>query len=1211
MPGIEELKKFREEIASLGDEKKIVEERGEIYEELPLPTESAGIVSDVSSLDVDNLLASISADVKKNETEAGISAVIPGEGETVSEDPVSPPVTDFSDISLDGDPDKNNDSASDSDLAALDAMLASLPLGDPADLPETSAGESASGLNTPPDGTDASAAENLSGENSFADGDPFTDFGFSMPDFPDMSDIPGVPEMDSSAGTDGTEESAGEDISGSGVDGGFDLDSFTMPGIPEDFSVPGGGLPVDDADVLSVSDGDGDSPVSGQDVFPEEAEARPGEAAFADGDPFADSGFSMPDFPDMPDIPGVPEMDSAAGSGESSGEDISGSGVDGGFDLDSFTMPDIPEDFSVPGGGLPVDDADVLSVSDGDGDFPDMPDISDVPEMDSAAGTEESAGEDAFGAAGLDDMPEMPDMPDISGSSGDIGSIDSDGFNFNVEEPSLGDSPAGTSPDDFSFQEDGSQGFADSGIQDAQEITAGVEDFSGEDISGGKADKSDMEDFDGLQDLDGFEFDEKVLNAAIRNASSSDAVPGFSDFEKDGTGGKSRAGRSAKKEIPTEISEEEFERFLSILSRFPLNLRLAVEEFLSREEGTELQKMELVNNILTGLPLRKTANILEKYLDRSISIPRDFEKKNFEEYELEKSSLKYVFFNRILPVTVMSLIALVLTACVVFLSYQFIYRPVSAESLYKRGYVAIQDERYTQSRELFDQAVERWEKKRWYFTYARAYRDKNQYISAEAMYTRLLDRFDNDLDGGLEYAEMLRTDLRNFEKAETILRRRVLDYHVNNLDGLLLLGDVFLDWAEEDPSKYELARIQYASAAEIYGREDPVLVRMMRYFIRTNNLAEVLPLKEHFMDKRAEIGAADLIELGGYLLEKRYMPSAGDSDILRDAIGDLRTILERGVDSDPSIPEGHYNLGRFYIFNYKNDVASVFLNEALMLFPGLKQVSPRRVVTNVDAYRLLGEIRADEREYINAQELYAAGISLYEDRKAARSVPQDPRVGKLYADYADIDYFISNDWDSAMDNYSKAASELYDTASVRYKMGYIQYQKQNYEDALRFFVRSYGEVNTDGNILFSLGNTLFRRGSFNAARGYYEQLMEISEAERIRKGVILPQVRSDHGSFVEQYMHTSNNLGVTLYNISLQTGRKDMQGRAYALFSESARAWDALTRNPDTMIRAQGTNLAYLNMQNITAPSSGFSPEIYTDIPKTLTGEKVLQSRQD
>ena len=1138
MPGIEELKKFREEIASLGDEKKIVEERGEIYEELPLPTESAGIVSDVSSLDVDNLLASISADVKKNETEAGISAVIPGEGETVSEDPVSPPVTDFSDISLDGDPDKNNDSASDSDLAALDAMLASLPLGDPADLPETSAGESASGLNTPPDGTDASAAENLSGENSFADGDPFTDSGFSMPDFPDMSDIPGVPEMDSSAGTDGTEESAGEDISGSGVDGGFDLDSFTMPGIPEDFSVPGGGLPVDDADVLSVSDGDGDSPVSGQDVFPEEAEARPGEAAFADGDPFADSGFSMPDFPDIPDI-------------------------------------------------------------------------SDALEMDSAAGTEESAGEDAFGAAELDDMPEMPDMPDISGSSDDIGSIDSDGFNFNVEEPSLGDSPAGTSPDDFSFQEDGSHGFADSGIQDAQEITAGVEDFSGEDISGGKADKSDMEDFDGLQDLDGFEFDEKVLNAAIRNASSSDAVPGFSDFEKDGTGGKSRAGKSAKKEIPTEISEEEFERFLSILSRFPLNLRLAVEEFLSREEGTELQKMELVNNILTGLPLRKTANILEKYLDRSISIPRDFEKKNFEEYELEKSSLKYVFFNRILPVTVMSLIALVLTACVVFLSYQFIYRPVSAESLYKRGYVAIQDERYTQSRELFDQAVERWEKKRWYFTYARAYRDKNQYISAEAMYTRLLDRFDNDLDGGLEYAEMLRTDLRNFEKAETILRRRVLDYHVNNLDGLLLLGDVFLDWAEEDPSKYELARIQYASAAEIYGREDPVLVRMMRYFIRTNNLAEVLPLKEHFMDKRAEIGAADLIELGGYLLEKRYMPSAGDSDILRDAIGDLRTILERGVDSDPSIPEGHYNLGRFYIFNYKNDVASVFLNEALMLFPGLKQVSPRRVVTNVDAYRLLGEIRAGEREYINAQELYAAGISLYEDRKAARSVPQDPRVGKLYADYADIDYFISNDWDSAMDNYSKAASELYDTASVRYKMGYIQYQKQNYEDALRFFVRSYGEVNTDGNILFSLGNTLFRRGSFNAARGYYEQLMEISEAERIRKGVILPQVRSDHGSFVEQYMHTSNNLGVTLYNISLQTGRKDMQGRAYALFSESARAWDALTRNPDTMIRAQGTNLAYLNMQNITAPSSGFSPEIYTDIPKTLTGEKVLQSRQD
>ena len=386
---------------------------------------------------------------------------------------------------------------------------------------------------------------------------------------------------------------------------------------------------------------------------------------------------------------------------------------------------------------------------------------------------------------------------------------------------------------------------------------------------------------------------------------------------------------------------------------------------------------------------------------------------------------------------------------------------------------------------------------------------------------------------------------------------------------------------------------------------------MMRYFIRTNNLAEVLPLKEHFMEKRAEISAEDLIELGGFLLEKRYMPSPGDSDTLRDTIGDLREILERGLAADPSIPEAHYNMGRFWIYNYAPETAAASLTDAIRLFAGESQMSRRRIVTHVDAYRLLGEIRASEKEYIIAQELYASGISLYEERKAARSVPQDARIGMLYADYADIDYFIANDWDSALRNYTQAIAELHDTPSIRYKIGYIYYQMGDYASALPQFIRSYSEKNSDSNLLFALGNTLFRRGSWNAARGYYERLMEMSEAERIRKGIMLPQVRSDHGEFVEQYMHTANNLGVTLYSIAGQGRDTSLRGRAYSLFSESARAWDALTRNPDTMVRAQGTNLAYLNMQNITAPLSGFSPEIYTDIPKTLTGERVLQGRMD
>ena len=853
-------------------------------------------------------------------------------------------------------------------------------------------------------------------------------------------------------------------------------------------------------------------------------------------------------------IPNLPEEGGGAANGkDGSAGDSDIAGLDfGDLDLDGLG------DAGSPGADLSLD-GDFVSA----GDF---------------EPADEAAGEAEAAAGGEGAEEPLPDL-DLGG----LGGLEAEG-GASEEEP-LPDLDLGGDAPQPEIQED----------EEGEIPSLSVGDGPGAAESAGE---------EGPHDLDSFDFDEDTIRAHTgESPSRKGAAPS--------AGIKLPGAKAAKDAPPTELTEEEYRRFLYLLSRFPLNLRIATEEYLSEGEGTDEQKIALVRTILGGASLRKIANALEKYLDRSIAVPKDFEKKNFEEYQLEKSSLRYVLKNKILPMVSLAGIFIVLLGCVAFLSYQFIYRPVSANGIYRRGYQALEADRYSQADELFGEATERWDKKSWYFAYARGYREKNQYIAAENMYIRLLERWDNDLEGGLEYADMLRSDLQNYERAEAVLRRRVLDYHPNNLDALLLLGDVLLDWAEEDPSKYEQARLQYAMAISVYGQNDPAMSRMMRYFIRTNNLAEVLPLKERFMGKRAEISAQDLIELGGYLLEKRYMPSPGDSDALRDAIGDLRVVLEKGVDSDGTIPEGHYNMGRFWLYNYSPSRAAGCLTDAIRLFAGESRLSRRRVVSYVDSYRLLGELRASEMEYVIAQELYAKGISVYEERKAARSVPQDERIGRLYADYADIDYFISNDWDAALRNYSQAVAELCDTPSIRYKIGYIYYQGGDYDSALPQFVRSYSENSTDANILYALGNTLFRRESWNTARGYYERLMEMSEAERVRKGVILPQMRSDHGAFVEQYMRAANNLGVTLYNIAGQGRDTSLRGRAYSLFSESARAWDALTRNPDTMVRAEGTNLAYLNMQNITAPMGRYSPEIYADIPKTLAGERALQGRMD
>ena len=95
--------------------------------------------------------------------------------------------------------------------------------------------------------------------------------------------------------------------------------------------------------------------------------------------------------------------------------------------------------------------------------------------------------------------------------------------------------------------------------------------------------------------------------------------------------------------------------------------------------------------------------------------------------------------------------------------------------------------------------------------------------------------------------------------------------------------------------------------------------------------------------------------------------------------------------------------------------------------------------------------------------------------------------------------------------------------------------------------------------------------------------------------------------FVQNTLFTglkaSNNLGVTQYRLSKQTGNSGLNAEALANLSASLRAWDALTRNQETMIRLPGSNLAERNISYMTHPLAEYEPAIYTDIPRVLKNE--------
>ena len=893
---------------------------------------------------------------------------------------------------------------------------------------------------------------------------------------------------------------------------------------------------------------------------------------------------------------------------------------------DNFTMPDFDRDE----GSLDSDAKKSPSVA----DFGSSGSDSDPFSMDGFGVEEYQA--PASDTSGFDTpdnftMPDMDSASDTSSESSDGGDpFSMDGFN--VEEYQAPSDGAGSSDasDPFAVPDfdAGGEGGADSFGNDAfggdfgldegasvPDATESVEDSFDE----GPAETFDTSGMDGVDFSSGGGTDFEM--GSFGDSGDDFAIPGFSDTVgtadlnknkpdvavADFTGAVEGDGKPKNT-----FTDAEYKKFQENLSYYPLNVRIAIEDLVVKNEFTDDAVFAVLEKVLRRAPVRQVASELEKMLDISLDVPRDFEKRSAQEYEAYKKSFEYQLKNRILPVAIVGTGAALVVAALFMLTLKFVVTPLKARSLYKQGYENLQANQYIQSEELFNMALSYKPVKKWFFTYAEGYRDHKQYDRAAKMYRGVIQRYKHDKQAGLDWADMEANELYNYEEAERILKREVLDYHVNDADALLQLGDTYLAWADDkDPSKYADAKEIYDELYDRYGdtaQSNKYLSRQMRYYIRTDNLRQVLAYKEYFYPlKKNGLEAEDLTDLSGYLLEKRYGQLKPSEESLRFSIEDVRDLLERAVKADPSNPVALYNMGRYFVEAGSSSGVHAYLSSAISAFAAQDRRNKKDTYRYINAYRLLGEQYRDEQEYILSEDNYNKGIAIFEHEREASGFESDGNVGLLYADLADLDYFVSGQMDSALANYINAVNNKNDTASVRYRIGYIQYTKQNYEGALGSFIRASETENDNTHVLLSLANTLSLRGDNYAAQGYYEHLLTVLNQEREILGILLPQVRDDQADLVDTYMKAANNLGVIQSRLAAATGNSSLNAKALVNLQESMRAWDALTRNQETMVRLEGSNLAEQNFKYITHPVSAYEPEIYTDIPRLLTGEKGFE----
>jgi tetratricopeptide (TPR) repeat protein len=668
---------------------------------------------------------------------------------------------------------------------------------------------------------------------------------------------------------------------------------------------------------------------------------------------------------------------------------------------------------------------------------------------------------------------------------------------------------------------------------------------------------------------------------------------------------------SPKEKEPEEIKldEADLSNFRRTLAAYPLNLRLAVEEIVAERAVPPDQMADLVRLLVRGALPRETAALAGKILGRTIQIPRGFQKKTGEQLEAERGSLAYVFVHNFLPVFRLSLFIAIVAASSFYLIWRFIYTPIHAENIYRLGYDRIAAGEYERANQRFSQAFSIHRDKNWFYRYAEAFRDQRQYIYAEEKYDELLSYYPRDKKGVLDYAAMETYYLLNYEKADLLLRRNILEFKPNDPEALLSQGDNALAWGEIDPARYEDARFAYARLLEHYGWTDPIAERMLKYFIRTDNLKEVIPLQHFFMDNpKKKISAETLAELGGYLLDKRTEEVRGVPDEYREQISDVRNVLLRAILLGPDLPEAHYHLSRYYRNLGTTRDEELTLGVALRAFDSAGEESARRRVFHIEALKRDAEILAGRREYFQAEERLVKAIGLYQNALERRLLVPAAQFGQLYAAMGDLEYFTkSGDMGMTLNYYQEAEKNGYSSPEMFYRMGAAHYRREEWAPALERFFASSSQLPLNRRLLLALANTCYRRGDFYAAQGYYNRLLDLLEAERSRFPILLPNDSPEYTELAERLMIGQNNLGVTLEALARRDGNPRYLVQAAGLYVQSAQSWDALTRNPQTMIRlgagefsSPGTSLAFLNSRNILYPQSGYEPQLFIRIDKDV-----------
>ncbi|MDC7220206.1 MAG: hypothetical protein PQJ59_09710 [Spirochaetales bacterium] len=876
----------------------------------------------------------------------------------------------------------------------------------------------------------------------------------------------------------------------------------------------------------------------------------------------------------------------------------------------------LPEDFDLPQN----DDLEELE------DLAPLDEISDgleeLGETEAEAPGEELGELDDFGSLdeldGLEDLGELDDgaVTDDLGNIDnldDMEEVDIDAFNMDTEEdaPEIPDAESAVESLAESLEEDD---LPDEGFSVAPEIEEGGEEIVlDEDFGLNEIEDDFLDDFN---ESDDNQFSLDDLGAEYNftddeGSLSTELGLDLDELEKDID--KTVEDETAER---FEMTEEELEKLEAALYSLPLNLKIAVQDFLGDESSTVEQLNKLTSQILNGAPPRSVAATYKKFTGKKIDIPRGYEKKSGEAFEQARSSLLTFVKEKVVPRIALGL-GIFFTLWILFLIlFNFVYRPLKAESLYNKGRDEIGRDNYAAGEELFNDAFFGWDvgplqvkgvrRQEKFFLYADEYEKRRNYLGAEEKYQQLLQAYPANEEGRIAYGELLTKKLVRYRDAEYILKgadplmlAEASEGHIpyesislkeiteiNDVDRLISLGDNYLAWAAEDPDKYENARYIYATLLKDKpgGNTDEVLLRMFRLQIRKDNEEEIERLRLLYKDKEKvnadpTLQAQVFSELAGWLIDN-------------DRVLESRDFILKAEAADKTVPGSHYQYARFFHETYNPADEKDALTNALGFLGRMTDLDKEHIFMQIDSYRRLGNLSLYVGEYGKAEQQYLMALEIYENSRRLNLIGSSPEIGALYGEMGHLNFDQYENYDKALEYYELARANMGDTPEIAYREGFIYYNiREDYREALLEFYRVSRAYPENRNLLLAMGNTLLQRGDYYGAVSHYEQLLAQLDEQEENTKVLLPDEKEEEWALFEYLIMTHNNLGIAQNGIARKTPNRNREKEALASFTASSEYFDMLLRNRSTQGRTELTDIAGENRQALLDAQQG-SPEL-------------------